>query len=92
MTSRPLTATLVVFVAVGVTGCSTDSATYETELLSVLEDKIRGGWAGQMIGVSFGELRKLGKKSIWFDAGFWRNHPRLIDAPLGQHQGANGQR
>jgi hypothetical protein len=51
MTSRLFSATLVVFVA----ACAGDNTTYETELLSVLEDKIRGGWAGQMIGVSFGE-------------------------------------
>jgi hypothetical protein len=38
-----------------VAACAQDSTTYETEHLWVLEDKIRGGWAGQMIGVSFGE-------------------------------------
>ena len=55
MTSRFSAATLVVVAAVGVAACAQDATTYEIELLSVLEDKIRGGWAGQMIGVSFGE-------------------------------------
>jgi hypothetical protein len=41
--------------ALGAVACAREGSGYETELLSVLEDKIRGGWAGQMIGVSFGE-------------------------------------
>jgi hypothetical protein len=55
MTSRLAPAALVVAVAVGMAACVQDGVTYELEHLSVLEDKIRGGWAGQMIGVSFGE-------------------------------------
>jgi len=55
MTSRRSPATLLAAVSVAVAACAQGGATYETEHLSTLEDKIRGGWAGQMIGVSFGE-------------------------------------
>jgi hypothetical protein len=55
MTSRHSPATLLATVLVAVAACAQGGTTYETEQLSALEDKIRGGWAGQMIGVSFGE-------------------------------------
>ena len=48
-------AVLALILVLGAVACANDSSVYETELLSVLEDKVRGGWAGQMIGVSFGE-------------------------------------
>ena len=55
MTPHLTRGSLIVTLAFGMGACAQDSATFETELLSVLEDKVRGGWAGQMIGVSFGE-------------------------------------
>ena len=55
MTSRHTHPAFVVTAVVDLATCAQDSIRYETEQLSVLEDKIRGGWAGQMIGVSFGE-------------------------------------
>ena len=63
MTSRLLSTGMAVFAALGTLSCPRDGATYETMAVSQLEDKIRGGWAGQMIGVSFGaptEFRFLG--------------------------------
>ena len=55
MTTRFLRSGLTLILVIGAFACASDGSTYETELLSVLEDKVRGGWAGQMIGVSFGE-------------------------------------
>ena len=85
MTSRLSPATLVVTVAVGVAACVPDSATYETELLSVLEDRIRGGWAGQMIGVSFGEPTEfsyLGEIIPEEELPTWR--PEMVASALNQ--------
>ena len=42
MTLRFLSVGLVLIAALGAAACAQDSNTYETELLSVLEDKIRG--------------------------------------------------
>src|ERR1039457_2433207 len=55
----------LVILALGVS-CSALSANAETRHLSrdELRDKIQGGWAGQMIGVSFGaptEFRAMGR-------------------------------
>jgi hypothetical protein len=53
--------------------------------LSVLEDKIRGGWAGQMIGVSFGEpteFRYLGEIIPEEDLPEWR--PEMVASTLNQ--------
>lgn len=50
--------------------------------LSVLEDKIRGGWAGQMIGVSYGaptEFQYLGKLVPEDDLPLW-SPERIADA------------
>ena len=49
----------------------------------VLEDKIRGGWAGKMFGVSYGaptEFRSNGK----IDEGFLSWSPENVDNALGQ--------
>lgn len=43
-----------ILLAVALTTCSTRSVEERTISLTVLRDKIEGGWAGQMIGVSFG--------------------------------------
>ena len=59
-------------VALAVAGCSGAAATSRAGSpeeprrisLRALEDKVRGGWAGQMIGVSYGaptEFRSQGK-------------------------------
>jgi hypothetical protein len=85
MTSHISRATLVVTVAIGVTACVQDSSTYKTELLSVLEDKIRGGWAGQMIGVSFGaptEFQYMGQIIPEEDLPQWR--PEMVAETLNQ--------
>jgi len=78
-------ATLAVFVAVSVVACDQESATYRTEALSVLEDRIRGGWAGQMIGVSFGEpteFRYLGEIIPEEALPEWR--PEMVVSTLNQ--------
>lgn len=50
---------------------------------AVLEDKIRGGWAGQMIGVSFGAPTEFHAQGRIFDAELkWR--PDLITNALHQ--------
>ncbi len=85
MTSRLSPATLVVPVVVGMAACAQDSATYQTERLSVLEDKIRGGWAGQMIGVSFGEpteFRYMGEIIPEEELPEWR--PEMVASTLNQ--------
>ena len=54
MTLRLLSTGIALVAALGTVDCVRDRGTYETVPVSRLEDKIRGGWAGQMIGVSFG--------------------------------------
>jgi hypothetical protein len=54
MTSRLLSIGVALVAALGTLTCTLGGGTYETVPVSRLEDKIRGGWAGQMIGVSFG--------------------------------------
>ncbi len=53
--------------------------------LAVLEDKIRGGWAGQMVGVSFGaptEFQYLGRIIPQQDLPEWR--PEMVRGALDQ--------
>jgi hypothetical protein len=54
MTLRLLSTGIALVAALGTVACVRDRGAYETVPVSRLEDKIRGGWAGQMIGVSFG--------------------------------------
>jgi len=85
MTSRFLPAGLVLIMVLGAAACEPDGSIYETELLSVLEDKIRGGWAGQMIGVSFGEpteFRYLGEIIPEEELPTWR--PEMVASTLNQ--------
>ena len=60
------TSSMLVLLAAALALNSAPRALSETQRLSraALEDKIRGGWAGQMIGVSYGaptEFRSNGK-------------------------------
>jgi len=46
------------------TSCNTQNSEYKTIKAEVLKDKIAGGWAGKMIGVTYGaptEFRAMGK-------------------------------
>lgn len=67
MRSRTILAVLLVLIvgiALQVAGARNRGAKPRTLTRKVLEDKIRGGWAGQMIGVSFGaptEFKSNGK-------------------------------
>jgi len=50
---------------------------------SVLEDKIRGGWAGQMIGVSYGAATEFRARGTTFDAELtWS--PERVSNSIGQ--------
>ncbi len=76
---------LVLSLVVGTGGCGSDGGTYETMPLAQLEDKIRGGWAGQMIGVSFGaptEFHFLGELAPEGALPEWR--PEMIRGALDQ--------
>ena len=55
-------ATMLVICCVAV-GCGQGAKAQRSIELTVLEDKVRGGWAGQMIGVAYGyptEFKYLG--------------------------------
>ena len=53
-TSRIGLAAAAALVAVGWHGCRSEPSGFEAISLAELEDRIAGGWAGQMIGVSYG--------------------------------------
>ena len=53
--------------------------------LAILKDKIRGGWAGQMIGVSYGaptEFRHLGRIIPEEDLPVWQ--PEMVKGAINQ--------
>ena len=82
---RRHTALLAGLVLLVVHGCGREPAVTglrEIEL-AVLEDKIRGGWAGQMIGVSFGaptEFQYLGRIIPEENLPQWR--PEMVRGAL----------
>jgi hypothetical protein len=85
MTSRFVWTGLVLLVLLDAAGCVRDREAYETVLLTELEDKIRGGWAGQMIGVSFGEpteFRFMGELVPDDQLPDWR--PEMVRSTLNQ--------
>jgi hypothetical protein len=85
MTSRIVLAGLALSMVWTAAACEQDQDAYERESLSALEDKIRGGWAGQMIGVSFGaptEFRYLGRIIPEEELPAWR--PEMVAGTLNQ--------
>jgi hypothetical protein len=85
MKKRRSSFALVVTVVAVLAACAQDSARYEAEQLSVLEDRIRGGWAGQMIGVSFGEpteFRYLDRIMPEEELPEWQ--PEMVSSTLNQ--------
>lgn len=63
MKTKLLTSFFVMSILI-LTSCSTQNADYKTIKTDVLKDKIAGGWAGKMIGVTYGaptEFRAQGK-------------------------------
>jgi hypothetical protein len=85
MPSRTSLASLVLILVLTPAACEQDRGAYETEALSVLEDKIRGGWAGQMIGVGFGaptEFRYLDRIIPEEELPTWR--PDMVAGTLNQ--------
>lgn len=57
-------AVTLVMLVIAVTSCNNSSSGFRTIKSDVLKDKIAGGWAGKMIGVSYGaptEFRAQGK-------------------------------
>jgi hypothetical protein len=76
---------LALFAVLGAGACARDGGNYETVLVSRLEDKIRGGWAGQMIGVSFGaptEFRFLGEIIPEEELPEWQ--PEMVSGAINQ--------
>jgi hypothetical protein len=66
-------------------GCGQASNAERSIELTVLEDKIRGGWAGQMIGVGFGyptEFRYLGQIIPEEELPEWQ--PEMVKGTLDQ--------
>jgi hypothetical protein len=85
MTSRFRSIGIAVLSALNTVNCAPERGTYQTIPVSRLEDKIRGGWAGQMIGVSFGaptEFRYLGTIVPEEDLPKWR--PEMVRNALDQ--------
>ena len=69
----------------GAASCAPDRGPYHTVSVSQLEDKIRGGWAGQMIGVSFGaptEFHFLGELAPENAVPEWQ--PEMVRGALNQ--------
>jgi len=59
-----LTAACVLFISAGMVSCTEPPAPARQLTHEALEDKVRGGWAGQMIGVAYGgptEFRSNGR-------------------------------
>jgi len=45
---------IIIVLSLGLFNCSANKDGYRTISVEVLKDKISGGWAGKMIGVSYG--------------------------------------
>jgi hypothetical protein len=85
MTARFVFTGLALSAVLATANCTPNGGTYRTVLVSTLEDKIRGGWAGQMIGVSFGaptEFRFLGQLVPEEELPEW--HPEMVTNALYQ--------
>jgi hypothetical protein len=85
MTLRLLSITAALSAALGMLSCARGGGTDEIVRMSELEDKIRGGWAGQMIGVSFGaptEFRFQGELMPEDALPTWR--PEMVRNALDQ--------
>ncbi|MFN8240772.1 MAG: ADP-ribosylglycohydrolase family protein [Bacteroidales bacterium] len=64
MMKRTLYFTTLVILCLAIVSCNTTSSTHNTLEPELLKDKIAGGWAGKMIGVTYGaptEFRAQGK-------------------------------
>jgi len=85
MTSRTLRTATVLAVCCVAVACGQAAKTQRSIEMGVLEDKIRGGWAGQMIGVSFGEpteFKYRGRIIPEEDLPEWK--PELVRSTLDQ--------
>ena len=68
-----LLASILTIAFLALTSCSNQSSEFKTIKADVLKDKIAGGWAGKMIGVTYGaptEFRAQGK--IYTDSIKWK--------------------
>jgi hypothetical protein len=84
MSSRIRRAATVLAICCVALSCGQDTKKRSIEL-AALEDKVRGGWAGQMIGVSFGEpteFRYLGRIIPEEELPEW--NPELVRSTLDQ--------
>ncbi len=71
--SRLLIYTLLLPVLLNLASCAGDAGKYRTISIDVLKDKIAGGWAGKMIGVTYGgptEFRAQGR--LYEDSIKWK--------------------
>ena len=74
-----ITITIIIFLLFG---CGTTSST-EDIATDVLKDKIAGGWAGKMIGVSYGAKSEFNARGMTFEKALpWE--PNMVDNSLNQ--------
>jgi len=85
MMRRSLFVGLALASTLSVPSCVSDRGTQQVMPLATLEDKIRGGWAGQIIGVSFGaptEFHYLGEIAPEDALPTW--HPEMVENAIDQ--------
>jgi hypothetical protein len=85
MSSGLRRAATVLAICSAAAGCGQASKAERSIELAVLEDKIRGGWAGQMIGVGFGyptEVKYLGRIIPEEELPEWE--PEMVKGTLDQ--------
>ena len=85
MSSRFRRAATVLVIFCVAAACGRGDTSQRTIELSTLEDKIRGGWAGQMIGVSYGfptEFRYRGRIIPSEELPQWQ--PEMVKGTLDQ--------
>ena len=73
---------LMTIIILIITGCQSRSNTIEIPI-DVLRDKIAGGWAGKMIGVSYGAKSEFRARGTTFEKELpWE--PGMVENSLGQ--------
>jgi hypothetical protein len=85
MSSRTRRAATVLVICCVAVACGQTAKNQRSIELDVLEDKVRGGWAGQMIGVSYGEpteFKYLAKIIPEEELPEWK--PELVRSTLDQ--------
>ena len=79
---KSLIVTVLFAVLFSINGCQTQPKTVEMSM-DVLRDKIAGGWAGKMVGVSYGAKSEFDARGATFEGALpWE--PSMVDNALGQ--------